>query len=218
MQGPAATLVDGVPTGNAIVAPANDADDYNLLLTQYQNLFNPPLAREFAMMSFEKSCQNEDETVVMWAARLRSYFRRLYPGLDPDDDDRLLYKFRAGLRHKMVEDEVRKRGVITLTVAIAAAQSAEVSLAKEIEVTNGVLPETLVKTIQAINRSEPFQGKCFVCGKDGHRQQDCRFLIEAKRNAESAGGKDRRSRGSRGGGGGAKKPYHKNEKKKESGN
>jgi len=222
MQGDARTLVGGIPTEHAPAAGAADAVDFNALLDVYQALFQPPLSREYMMETYTSARQEETESIVLFAARLKQYFVRLFPNRaqNADTDEGLLYTFREGVQHQFIRDKIREQGIITLTAAVATAQTAEVTMAKRIKADTGELPEVIHKTISAMGKPDgPFQGTCFICSVAGHRQADCPVVEKAKKmmandnNRQSGGGKSRRDRD-------RKKPYNnkKSDDKKNQGN
>ena len=142
------------------------------LLDAYEEVFQPPLAREYLLEEFRAAVQREEETVVAFSARVADTFVRLYPDRadNADKDEQLYHVFKEGLRIPEVQNRVRDGEYKSLTDMVAAAQRAEVNVAKNIQKETGILPRNLAieKAICAMSAKQgpspaQFSGKCFIC-------------------------------------------------------
>ena len=204
MMGDARDTIDHIPTEHVPAQGQADAAPVAQLLDRYRDAIQPPLARERMMADLRQAKQHEDESVVVFAGRIKRYFCRLFPAraANCETDTELTYVFREGIRHQPIRDKVREAGDQPLQQMVANALIAEVTMAKKIQEETGVMPTSLERGISAISKpSQDFSGSCFICGKSGHRQAECNFLKKAMDLAKKTDGK-RRNKGGKVG-----KPY-----------
>ena len=172
------------------------------LLDAYEEVFQPPLAREYLLEEFRAAVQREEETVVAFSARVADTFVRLYPDRadNADKDEQLYHVFKEGLRIPEVQNRVRDGEYKSLTDMVAAAQRAEVNVAKNIQKETGILPRNLAieKAICAMSAKQgpspaQFSGKCYICSASGHRAADCPVAVQVdKYRSQKSGGKSKR--------------------------
>ena len=214
MIGDARDIIDHIPTDHVPAADEDDAAPVAELLDRYRDAIQPPLARERMMADLRQAKQREEESVVVFAGRIKRYFCRLFPARAAacETDTELTYVFREGIRHQPIRDKVREAGDQPLQQMVATALIAEVTMAKKIQDETGMMPNSLERAISAISKpNQDFSGSCFICNKPGHRQAECNFLKKAMDLAKKPDGK-RRNKGGR-----VNKPY-KGDDNKASGN
>jgi hypothetical protein len=205
MEGAALAAVEGIPVGDVAAAGANDADDYNLLLTAYDQRFRPQGAVDHLRQEEAEAIQREDESVAQWAGRYRNLYLRSHPQVqamplaDVETWPDLRYGFMDGLRSSEVRKLTKNRSPDTYSDAILYAQNAAASTRDTSRANKGKGEpfQASMAEVHAVPGAADasFKGKCHWCQITGHMKRDCNGYKAHLVKQAAAGGNRGRGRG-----------------------
>lgn len=175
-------------------------------IARYERELRPAEASNVNKQKYKVAAQMEGETITDWGNRLKNLFLLAYPTVaDAETDVRLIEKFISGISSASVKRDVYVHAPATLE---AAKTHANTVLGADLLAGTDNFPQAVVKTEQlnamggegqagshggSINAfgsrhgsttTQRFGGKCFYCGKSGHRDAECR-----KKAADVAAGR-----------------------------
>ena len=222
MTGAAKQSTKHIELGDAIPAGQADCDDWELLKAQYDAIFMPPGASEFAKEEFDAARQAETDTIDQWHGHLRFLYQRAYPTRDAafrDNCRDLQARFIDGLANPGVAANLRMLRDTQLAVTYTQLRD----LAYKAQTTHhantradrgngakaGAFAMGAEPAISAAGRysrgsarygGQPRTGTtgkgCWNCGDPRHQARNCRKPGEQNRGGSSRGrGGNPRGRG-----------------------
>lgn len=207
MRGDAAQLISDI----AVEDEAGVNRTIDTVLTLYQNRFCPAAASQIAIVEFHHAGQRPDETVSQFHGRLRKLFVRAYPdqAAGANDSKLLIQIFAMGMVDQGISRHILDNSPATYT---AASELAQLKYATEVALQGNKTSSRrhvnqLGREPQAnqVGRNENGLGRCWYCGAEGHRRNDCGAFKKAEeyfkgksQTSSRSGGSSGRNRGGRG--------------------
>jgi hypothetical protein len=114
MEGTAAEF-----TSNPLVAGRQMVDMLNL----YESRFLPPAAGLLAAAQFQMAAQMDGEQIATWHERLRSIFKRAFPGANIQGSRLLINKFTLKLANATIRQWTHRANPATYNAAMKAASN-----------------------------------------------------------------------------------------------
>lgn len=181
--------ISEIPIMATPAAGQADAEDWNLLLEQYERAFISEEASNRAVALYETSRQNEDEDVLRWHTRCLVLFKRAFPNRAAmaNTDTTLIRHFIRGLFEKAAINTVFHLQPPTYQEVKGVAERVIAGNAEAEAARSGKLP--------SVNNLGTGNLACHFCGRQGHVFRDCYGAIEFFRNKAAR----------RGGGGGGRR-------------
>jgi hypothetical protein len=186
-KGTAAEFTSDIPpyiAGRAIVD----------MLTLYEGRFLPAAAGQLTAAQFQTAAQMDGEQIAVWQARLRSIFKRAFPGEDIQGSRLLINKFVLKLADSNIRQWTHRASPATYNAAMTAAsnEAASQSILAHEAGTGG-------KGNVAINAFGGLRGACHGCSSYDHHIKDCPLARPDRyRDDNKPRGRDQ-PRGGRGG-------------------